>query len=569
MKLMMRNNQDGAADAEVCKLLDSAGVYCKNYVRTTLFIAFIGSVLVTYNMYLVTEEITPMNLLPLKLSPPAPSSPQSMVFVAPFSSYSTKDGIEHQRSCKKTIVVKSRRNSDDVLGWEDQPFPELQVDDISNITALPNNDILCLQVGSTTGAVGLSNAPFLLGLNAVESILHLLENTLAERDLDTECEVIDRKSVIMSGWYPPTSPQVRERRSKNDNTGNHIWAFGATRMINPYTVEFKSASTDKDPVSAAVVASANALHMNFGTKGYEMMKNVVNSLTNWVRKHDRPTIVLGIGIQANFDVLEDIKSMKLAEHQLTFMNEVAKRNTAEKSVSVRGELTETVCANAGAMNCISLGCPSLTISRAPDLGQVLETKWNDVVTKLKGSDEALKIGIGLPALFRNGDGRYERVVDMILSICEKHDCHYIAQAPYDKSQLISHAKGKVKEKKVFHFKEGVERWFEFMRGLDVVASTRIHGGMAGISNGIPTVIVPTDLRILELINAMELPHVPFEEAMKSNFTSLAQLMVAAEPDFKKFERNRRSRIKYYKGMLESIGLEMDPALVNIISNEVE
>lgn len=280
----------------------------------------------------------------------------------PFSAYATKDGIEEQRSCKKTIVAKTR-DAADVFGWEDQPFVELQVDDISNVTLLPNDDLLCLRVGFTTGAVGLSTGPlftvgdaFTLGLSAAESIVHLLENTLAERDLDVECEVIDRKAIAMNTWYNPTSPELREQRSKNGNSGNHIWIFGATRMIDSYTVEIKPSNT-KDPVSATVVATANALNMNFGTEGFEYMKEVVGSLTNLVKKHDRPTIVLGIGIQADIDALGDIKSMKLADHQLTFIHEVAKRNTAEKSVSVRGELTETVCANAGATNCISLGCP--------------------------------------------------------------------------------------------------------------------------------------------------------------------------------------------------------------------
>ena len=226
------------------------------------------------------------------------------------------------------------------------------------------------------------------------------------------------------------------------------------------------------------------------------------------------------------------------------------------------------CWHALSHSTIPFLCPSLTISRAPDLGQVLETKWNAVMSKLRDSDDVLKIGIALPNKMITG-GRYERLVDMLLLICEKHDCHYIAQTPNDIPRLMAHSKRKVKEEKVFHFKEGVERWFEFMHGLDVVVSTRIHGGMAGISNGIPTMIIPTDLRILELVNAMELPHIPFEEAMKTDFTSLAQLMAAAKIDFKKFERNRRSRIKYYKGMLESIGLEMDPALVKIIVNEVE
>ena len=63
-----------------------------------------------------------------------------------------------------------------------------------------------------------------------------------------------------------------------------------------------------------------------------------------------------------------------------------------------------------------------------------------------------------------------------------------------------------------------------MHQLDFVVLTRIHGGMAGIANGIPTIIIPTDLQILELINAMKLPSLSFEDAMNKTFVSLLQAL---------------------------------------------
>ena len=183
------------------------------------------------------------------------------------------------------------------------------------------------------------------------------------------------------------------------------------------------------------------------------------------------------------------------------------------------------------------------------------------------SEHKMKIGIGLPALIIGRDPQYEEIIDTLLSVCEKHDCYFIVQAPYDKPQLLEYAGDKVDKEKVLHFSEGIEDWFEFMRTLDFVVSTRIHGGMAGIINDIPTIIIPTDYRILELVNAMVLPHISFDDAREKDFTSLAELMAATNKDFKRFEANRRNRLKEYKRMLESIDLEMDPALVDIILDE--
>lgn len=183
------------------------------------------------------------------------------------------------------------------------------------------------------------------------------------------------------------------------------------------------------------------------------------------------------------------------------------------------------------------------------------------------SEHKMKIGIGLPALILGRDPQYKQLIDTLLSVCEKHDCYFIVQAPCDKPQLLEYAGDKVDKEKVLHFSEGIEDWFGFMRTLDFVVSTRIHGGMAGIINDIPTIIIPTDYRILELVNAMVLPHISFDDAREKDFTSLAELMAVTKKDFKRFEANRRNRLKEYKRMLESIDLEMCPTLVDIILDE--
>ena len=90
--------------------------------------------------------------------------------------------------------------------------------------------------------------------------------------------------------------------------------------------------------------------------------------------------------------------------------------------------------------------------------------------------------------------------------------------------------------------------------------------MAGISNGIPTIVIPTDMRILELINAMKVPSISFEDAMNKTFVSLLELMRAAKKDFIAFETNRIDRLIQYKHMIESVGLRMDPLLVDVLHN---
>lgn len=205
---------------------------------------------------------------------------------------------------------------------------------------------------------------------------------------------------------------------------------------------------------------------------------------------------------------------------------------------------------------------SLTISHARNLGQVLETKWNGVVSRLKAGG-TLRVGVGLPAI-NTVDPRYGKTLEILLSACKGHDCYFIAQTPYDKSRLLNYAKDRVNEGNILHFNDGVEEWFQFMRSLDFVVSTRIHGGMAGVANNIPALFIPTDLRILELVNSMKLPFVLLEAVIQNDSVSLATLLAAAKKNFREFETNRLSHLNEYRILLESIGLEMHPDLVDIL-----
>jgi len=98
---------------------------------------------------------------------------------------------------------------------------------------------------------------------------------------------------------------------------------------------------------------------------------------------------------------------------------------------------------------------------------------------------------------------------------------------------------------------------------------RIHGGMSGISAGVPTIVIPTDYRMQELVDAMRVPHVTLEQLESEDELhyshDLAELLDKAHyTDFGDFERNRRNKISRWKGILETVGVQMDPALTDIL-----
>lgn len=296
------------------------------------------------------------------------------IMVAPFSAYKVDEaGDTKHRSCKKTIIVHGKEGG--TMKWSDQPFDELVMSDIPSDSEL-NDDMLCLQVGSYVAALvsgthtnssvqdEAAASVVIIGSDETDDIVHQLKRDMFEGgsvSVGIEVKIVERKSIATHGCYQPSTHAVRLARSTDQNSGNFIWKFGATRLINPYTTKFlnlSDARKESVDVDALVMASANALHLaDPDGNDFRVMKDYVNGVSSLVKEIDKPTIMLGIGIQAKFSDINDTKHIALHKHQAHLMNEIAKRNTLEKSVSVRGEFTETACMNAGVHNCLSMGCP--------------------------------------------------------------------------------------------------------------------------------------------------------------------------------------------------------------------
>ena len=150
---------------------------------------------------------------------------------------------------------------------------------------------------------------------------------------------------------------------------------------------------------------------------------------------------------------------------------------------------------------------------------------------------------------------------ILLGFCSKHNCEYIVQAECcDKKNVLNFIKRtkypiKIEDWRFRTFND-VHPWFQYLRWFDLVVSTRIHGAMAPTSSGVPAVVLPTDFRILEMIDAHQLPHLQPDEIDES--LTLEDIMELAHVDFHKFEDNRRTKLRMWQNIIESAGLEINP-----------
>ena len=132
----------------------------------------------------------------------------------------------------------------------------------------------------------------------------------------------------------------------------------------------------------------------------------------------------------------------------------------------------------------------------------------------------------------------------------------------------------------------VETWLhDANTKYDLCISSRIHGSMTFINSGIPTVAIPTDFRIMELLDSMKVPYIlpaqlqriitSWNETKSGHQHKDHQLILpileqAKNRNFKTFEINRRNKIQQWQSILqENGGIEINPSLLKILHTPLE
>merc|ERR1719223_259023 len=503
----------------------------------------------------------------------------------PITAYNTcGDRIKHL-SCLLTIITPSSKIPalaelhDDLC---DYTLKEMNVE----VTDNAHIDV-CLQVGDIVGGIvypetkneerkspssqhtssrlAEESSPFrissMVKVDEIDSILPSLVDDV------TGIRKVPRSVIISESSYYLRSKEQEMIRGKGSNVGNFIWQYGVARLYNPFTtvsidVSDKAGQRESkenfgaEP-TAFIIGEANLFYVGTNEKSSEGLDDYNHNKASRVNNINLPTIVLGAGVQIDFSEMSVEELMQkdiLHDAHKELLTALLEHAKGSYSLGARGEITESLCKNANFGNCISLGCPSLLLNRSLDLGHDLMSKWERTISKLK-KKENIRIGLVYPV----GSEEVKKLQPVFQKIYESYlDVYFISQTPEDEMYAAEIAH-KTHLRKFLH----MEDWGEFTSGLDIVISTRIHGSMASIMGGTPAVVIPTDFRILELVNSMKMPTLSVEQLVEANAEDLLNVLELVKPDFDVFERNRREKISKYVEMFNAYNLEIDPQLLAV------
>lgn len=288
------------------------------------------------------------------------------------------------------------------------------------------------------------------------------------------------------------------------NTGNYFFEEAVERQM-PYLEVAYSLEELPPRINRLVLSMSNFI-------------SPASDLSGWCeelesRKIDQ-IVMIGAGAQAwTLD-----ERIELQPPTRRFLDLLADKS---ETIGVRGYFTAEVLDGFGIRNVDVIGCPTAFWHHIPHVKEYAPAD-------LRAPRLAIHV---------TPSGHFRNSVGALFRHGIEHEADYVVQSeawmmPYllPESAAELRAKYKTEVHSMYYtyghvdlsrFEEwarvrtkiffGMEPWIDAMGGYDLVYGGRFHGNMAAIMAGVPALNMPSDTRTREMIEFLNLPHIPLEE----------------------------------------------------------
>ena len=361
-----------------------------------------------------------------------------------------------------------------------------------------------------------------------------------------------KKLLIRTGLNPHdvVSPaNLIERDLIGTNSGNMIYAHSLYRnlttencvleadkyVINPDNADFINENYD-----GYIFALADAFRQDFIWQ--------IKKMTQLVKKLTIPVYLIGAGIRASYDVVPEELHFDFDDDVREFIAAVLEKSNM---VGLRGQITAQYLTNLGfreGIDHIAIGCPSMYT-----YGENLS------IRRISDIDKESKISTNMskPAA--------PHVLEYIHNLHHEYENASFLPQGYDEFSLLYTGLQNFKTKTAYpdsfddvEYSSGNAKfflnpttWIDFMKTLDFSFGTKLHGNITATIAGTPSITIPLDARMKELVDYHDLSAIRPENIDSSK--SLNDLIETV--DLYSVEGKQKENYQKFTQFLEKNGLD--------------
>ncbi len=318
------------------------------------------------------------------------------------------------------------------------------------------------------------------------------------------------KKILVRAGINPLAPsneaRIVNRNLIGGNVGNLIYANSVYRTLmvsddtelvcDNYSMNENDAPWINENCSAYIIPLADLFR--------ESGLSERNRIKKLVRKLNIPCIILGVGIRA--------KNEKAIENGFPFDDDVKDfvNTVLDKSamVGLRGELTAKYLTQLGFKedkDFMVIGCPSMYtygayLKRCDKPLNITKDSAISVNASVVATKENLAFVFGLFDEYKNSVFIPQRQGEL-LTLYTGRDYEHPCNKPIYPIHLTDKLYAENRVKMFLQAKQ----WIDYLSTKELSIGCRMHGNIAAILAGIPTVIIPHDMRMKELIDYHRLP----------------------------------------------------------------
>ena len=353
---------------------------------------------------------------------------------------------------------------------------------------------------------------------------------------------------IRSGMSPFESfpaEKILLSNSIGTNVGNFLYVYGILRNItqtdsvitpNHYKSKYTEAEIDEinQTQDIFIIPLADAFRDDF-------VKSL-NAMTALVKKLTILCVIIGVCLRAPFE--PDFSTpYSVDEAVKEFVSAVLDKSAM---VGVRGEITSAYLSHLGfreGTDHMAIGCPSMYTA-----GPELNIRQTDIT---KDSRVCINSSVTTP------DNVHE-FLDRVTK--EFPDWHFVPQVLSELRLLYTGSPYIVKCNPLYptritdetyrtgksQFFLNVPSWFEYMSKADLAIGSRLHGNIAALLAGTPSILIPKDARVRELSEYHDLTR--FNASDITSETNVWDLIHTV--DFQQPSRKQKANFDRFLGFLE-------------------